>query len=80
MRDNMLVNVSGLPGHFMAVDLNIEHLIGYLKVQNSLFLAHRLNRLVLHSFSLLRKASEQVGTSWATSLVLYFSYSTLKSK
>lgn len=32
MRDNMLVNVSGLPGHFMPVDLNIEHLIGYLKV------------------------------------------------
>jgi hypothetical protein len=28
----MIVNVSGLPGHFMAVDLNIEHLIGYLKV------------------------------------------------
>ncbi|KAH9961657.1 hypothetical protein BGW80DRAFT_1463787 [Lactifluus volemus] len=32
MRDNMIVNVSGLPGHFMAVDLNIEHLIGYLKL------------------------------------------------
>ncbi|KAF8503300.1 hypothetical protein F5888DRAFT_1917408 [Russula emetica] len=32
MRDNMIVNVSGLPGHFMAVDLNIEHLIGYLKM------------------------------------------------
>ena len=33
MRDNMIVNVSGLPGHFMAVDLNIKHLIGYLKVR-----------------------------------------------
>jgi hypothetical protein len=32
MRDNMLVNVSGLPGHAMAIDLNIEHLIGYIKV------------------------------------------------
>ncbi|KAG6826101.1 hypothetical protein H0H92_001127 [Tricholoma furcatifolium] len=31
MRDNMLVNVSGLAGHWMAIDLNIEHLIGYLK-------------------------------------------------
>ncbi|KAF8055297.1 hypothetical protein FPV67DRAFT_1436466 [Lyophyllum atratum] len=31
MRDNMLVNPSGLPGHWMAIDLNIEHLIGYLK-------------------------------------------------
>ncbi|KAJ8522779.1 hypothetical protein ONZ45_g630 [Pleurotus djamor] len=36
MRDNMLVNISGLPGHAMPVDLNIEHLIGYLK---SLFVA-----------------------------------------
>jgi hypothetical protein len=31
MRNNMLVNISGLPGHWMAIDLNIEHLIGYLK-------------------------------------------------
>jgi len=34
MCDNMLVNISGLPGHAMAMDLNIEHLIGYLKVGN----------------------------------------------
>lgn len=27
----MLVNISGLPGHWMAIDLNIEHLISYLK-------------------------------------------------
>ncbi|KAI9442062.1 hypothetical protein BJY52DRAFT_1128663, partial [Lactarius psammicola] len=32
MRDNMLVNVSGLAGHAMPIDLNIEHLIGELKV------------------------------------------------
>lgn len=32
MRDIMLVNPSGLPGHFMSIDMNIEHLIGYLKV------------------------------------------------
>jgi hypothetical protein len=38
MRDNMIVNVSGLSGHFMAVDLNIEHLIGYLKVREGLYL------------------------------------------
>ena len=31
MRNNMLVDISGLPGHWMAIDLNIEHLIGYLK-------------------------------------------------
>jgi hypothetical protein len=32
MRDNILVNPSGIPGHAMGIDLNIEHLIGYLKV------------------------------------------------
>ncbi|THU75799.1 hypothetical protein K435DRAFT_880153 [Dendrothele bispora CBS 962.96] len=32
MRDNMLVNVSGLPGHFMGIDMNIEHIIGELKI------------------------------------------------
>ncbi|KAK0434248.1 hypothetical protein EV421DRAFT_1909559 [Armillaria borealis] len=31
MRDNHIINVAGLPGHFMPMDLNIEHLIGYLK-------------------------------------------------
>lgn len=28
----MLVNVSGLEGHAMPIDTNIEHLIGELKV------------------------------------------------
>ncbi|KJA22641.1 hypothetical protein HYPSUDRAFT_164247 [Hypholoma sublateritium FD-334 SS-4] len=31
MRNIMLVNPSGLSGHHMPIDLNIEHLIGYLK-------------------------------------------------
>ncbi|RXW12464.1 hypothetical protein EST38_g13392 [Candolleomyces aberdarensis] len=31
MQDNMLVNVSGLPGRWMGMDLNIEHLIRYMK-------------------------------------------------
>ncbi|KAI9463685.1 hypothetical protein BJY52DRAFT_1103651, partial [Lactarius psammicola] len=31
VRDNMLVNPSGLPGHAMGIDMNIEHLIRYLK-------------------------------------------------
>jgi hypothetical protein len=35
MCDNMLVNVSGLSGHAMPIDLNIEHLIGELKVYSS---------------------------------------------
>lgn len=32
MRDFMIVNMTGLPGHFMATDMNIEHIIRYLKV------------------------------------------------
>jgi len=32
IHDNMLVNPSGLDGHAMPMDLNIEHLIGDLKV------------------------------------------------
>lgn len=28
----MLVNPSGRDGHNLAIDMNIEHLIGYLKV------------------------------------------------
>ena len=32
MRDNMIINVSGLEGHSMGVDLNIEHFIKFLKV------------------------------------------------
>ncbi|KAJ7251795.1 hypothetical protein B0H12DRAFT_1018313, partial [Mycena haematopus] len=33
MRDNMIICISGLgPGHCMPIDMNIEHLIGYLKI------------------------------------------------
>jgi hypothetical protein len=35
MRDNMLVNLTGLVGHCMPIDLNIEHLIGFLKASVS---------------------------------------------
>lgn len=37
MRDIMLVNPSGLDGHSMAIDMNIEHLIGFLKVSFALY-------------------------------------------
>lgn len=43
MRDNILVNPSGLDGHAMGIDLNIEHLIVYLKVINSNFVQNSLN-------------------------------------
>ncbi|KAF8223885.1 hypothetical protein L208DRAFT_1411209, partial [Tricholoma matsutake] len=36
MRDNMIVNVLGLPGHAMGMDMNIKHIIRYLK---ALFIA-----------------------------------------
>ena len=32
MRDNMLINTSGIDGQWMGVDMNIEHLINFLKV------------------------------------------------
>ncbi|THU96721.1 hypothetical protein K435DRAFT_567823, partial [Dendrothele bispora CBS 962.96] len=32
MRDNMIINVAGLPGHGMGIDMNIEHIIGALKL------------------------------------------------
>lgn len=38
MRESMLVNPSGLAGHWMGTDMNIEHLIGYLKVSILLIL------------------------------------------
>lgn len=33
MRDNVLVNLTGLDRHCMLIDLNIEHLIKFLKAQ-----------------------------------------------
>jgi hypothetical protein len=38
MRDNMIVNLTGLVGHCMPIDLNIVHLFGYLKVSASCIL------------------------------------------
>ncbi|KAK1223964.1 hypothetical protein PQX77_013152 [Marasmius sp. AFHP31] len=35
MRENSLVNVAGLPGHFEGIDENIEHIIGELKKQHA---------------------------------------------
>ncbi|KAJ6468884.1 hypothetical protein C8R45DRAFT_1105515 [Mycena sanguinolenta] len=56
MRDNMIICISGLgPGHCMAIDTNIEHLIGYLKVRPS------YSTLEYGSPYLLRFSSEQKG-------------------
>ena len=32
MRDNMLISIMGHPGHYIAVDLNMEHNVGFQKV------------------------------------------------
>ena len=32
IRDNMLINMSGIDDQWMGVDMNIEHLINFLKV------------------------------------------------
>ena len=32
IRDNMLINMSGIDNQWMGVDMNIEHLINFLKV------------------------------------------------
>lgn len=39
----MLVNPSGLKGHAMGIDMNIEHLIRYLKVSNQSLDKYRAN-------------------------------------
>jgi hypothetical protein len=32
MRDNLLVNLTGIEGHSMAIDINMEHAIEQVKV------------------------------------------------
>ncbi|KAF9222112.1 hypothetical protein BS17DRAFT_838783 [Gyrodon lividus] len=39
MCDNMLVNLTGIEGHYIPIDLNIEHLIKFLKVRLTVFFA-----------------------------------------
>ena len=78
MRDNMIVNVSGLPGHFMAVDLNIEHIIGYLKVQKYCYEPMMIQLAVrnLSRHFLLQKAFAQAGTDLVTFQGPLFNYRT----
>ena len=86
MRDNMIINISGLSGHFMAVDLNIEHIIGYLKVNTVALLMRRIMRImrvdatVFPDIFLFLKVSAQRGTVSVTSQELLFSYRMSRSK
>lgn len=36
MRDNLLINIQGHEDHYMGVDMNIEHCIGFQKVRDRL--------------------------------------------
>ncbi|KAJ7933281.1 hypothetical protein B0H13DRAFT_1856308 [Mycena leptocephala] len=71
MRDNMIICISGRgPGHCMAVDLNIEHLIGYLK---NLLQAKGMNSMwdrlgnisaaIVHIQSIKKKMASALGTA-----------------
>lgn len=64
MRDNMLVNVSGLEGHTMGIDLNLEHLIGQLKV-TFYKSSENIFHIQLPRICLRLKGFSQHGTGWA---------------
>ena len=78
MRDNMLVNLTGLEGHCMPIDLNIEHLIKFLKVGPS----HEFVQVPTYigSFSSLQRGSMPPGIIWAISLPLSIFYRVSASK
>ncbi|KAN0101266.1 hypothetical protein V8E55_001250, partial [Tylopilus felleus] len=59
MCDNMLVNLTGIEGHCMPINLNIEHLIRFLKVRLSHGFVQGLT--CISSFSLLQRESTPPG-------------------
>jgi hypothetical protein len=62
MRDNMLVNLTGLEGHAMPIDINMEHLIGQLKVfLNSL---NRIALILSAGLALSQGTRIYVGSTW----------------
>jgi len=58
----MLVNPSGLDGHAMPIDLNIEHLIGDLKVSTSICLEGTSIRPNPRANDIYRHCSRQKGS------------------
>ncbi|KAJ7434402.1 hypothetical protein FB451DRAFT_1467611 [Mycena latifolia] len=72
MRDNMIICLSGLgPGHCMPMDLNIEHLIGYLKILlQAKGMASTWDRLgnisaaIVHLQRVKKKVSEALDTAY----------------
>jgi hypothetical protein len=66
MRDNALVNFSGLEGHSMPIDLNIEHLIKFLKVLFNLGLSLLLVLVLITMKAIFCSEGDlfYVGSSW----------------
>ncbi|KAF8132995.1 hypothetical protein EV363DRAFT_1583268 [Boletus edulis] len=60
MRDSMLINTTGLEGHFMAIDLNIEHHICFLKANSYIIRVLCDVNMLLQRFY----ASKGVYASW----------------
>lgn len=70
MRDNALINLTGLEGHCMPVDLNIEHHIKFLKVCLSL-LRHVVDQYYIVQYCFFQpKVSIQNGITLVTYLQL----------
>ncbi|KAJ7199758.1 hypothetical protein GGX14DRAFT_572475 [Mycena pura] len=66
MRDNMIICISGRgPGHCMGVDMNIEHLIGYLKAKGMTSTWDRLGN-VSASIVYLQRVKKKVAAALET--------------
>lgn len=83
MRDTMIINVASLPGHGMGIDLNIEHLIRYLKV--SILLLDCYNIILDVSLLSIRlffvqRGSIQVGTTLGIFQLPSITYNKLNPK
>ena len=64
MRDNMLINTSGINDQWMGVDMNIEHLINFLKVTVIVACRQRVYLPVFRRCSL-QKGFTHLGTALA---------------
>ncbi|KIK38000.1 hypothetical protein CY34DRAFT_91720, partial [Suillus luteus UH-Slu-Lm8-n1] len=79
MRDNALVNLTGLEGHCMPIDLNIEHLIKFLKARLAIFffsakgVYSTWDRLgdISATVSLLQNIKKQVGRAQALGITYH---------
>ncbi|KAJ7259360.1 hypothetical protein C8J57DRAFT_1640075 [Mycena rebaudengoi] len=68
MRDNMIICISGLgPSHCMGVDLNIEHLVGYLKAKGMTSTWDRLGNIsasIVHLQRVKKKVAAALETAY----------------